>query len=952
MKKIHIAILLLCSIIISPESYAFKINTHAYIGQQIINDIESDGKIDIEIGGKIVSIDVPLDVKNAILKERDYFLMGTIGPDATPDVVVGQSVIHPGADNIPGRWEVSDWLDYLSNNMQDNDKGKAFYYGYLSHVSSDVFAHTYVNQYTGDIFNLGDGETLVEQRHIALEGYIDSHTPQFKNNSGHVISDTASNLITLDKEYGLMIRDKLVFDDDVYNQYKKNEYASHLVGYKAARDEINDIANNKIWHEIDKIVLKFISNYYYGYDMSDEEADKLLKGFQPINEVLNGKIPDYLQSFENKTHENLKKWEELGFNTLVNKVREAQSLEKKIRDKRYELDKAVIEFDRNLRQDGCDFAANLMDTIDPTGITSTLSDSDFVISSLKDPIQAANQLFNEAKNSWPVKQTCKIENVRCGGWRGKLDPTCWVSKNVCTNPKPYVNYSATFNKDQFVRQQFNTYRTLKDVNESDVNKSWLNTLELASSLFSRDLFIPIAGDILIPVVFRSESVINVTMTLNNIAIYRSNNYSDFNNGIKTLIYQYNTETSRVTSNNIAFCRDINLAIDDINNHSVKLIHSIENEIARYNNQLIEKNIEIRNETVKVADELHNIKNLIVDLNQMLIQRVSPIQSLLLGWRDELDDAMLHYTIAASQSMVNTTNKNIDIPYQPVIDWFNDYHMALIAGTKINGIANSASQIIESIDKIKKLSNLNPLDDVINKEIDKLKDKATNLVKDKLTEEITKFLPDEMKQLLDILAKDSFSDEELNYYFTTPEVSETYKGLIMIPDIAERVKAEMHLVNGKYDPNQYSVVKNSVTLSKLALLNNIGLMELAKTIDVTPSTVGNLENLVKGAFKNIDANHQWMEVSPPLPRDSGFSPMNNGKSYANENMSFSSSDGFFLWGKGENVEEFRNKAFRMIFKGPLNMGIDAPEMIEMKSIVTEQYKELYNPEENSPFPSLK
>ncbi|MDO6498328.1 zinc dependent phospholipase C family protein [Photobacterium sanguinicancri] len=183
------------------------------------------------------------------------------------------------------------WLNYLSNAMKSNDE-KSFYYGCLSHVAADVFAHTYVNQYSGNVFSLFDNETLVERRHIALEGYIDAKTPPFKNENNQIIADTAASIITLDDKYGALIRDKLIYNDDVYNQYKKSPSAVHLVGYKAFRDEVDSLANNTIWNKIDKLVVRFAAEYCYNVELSDEDAGKLLKGFQPINEVLNGKIPD------------------------------------------------------------------------------------------------------------------------------------------------------------------------------------------------------------------------------------------------------------------------------------------------------------------------------------------------------------------------------------------------------------------------------------------------------------------------------------------------------------------------------------------------------------------------------------------------------------------------------------------------------------------------------------
>ena len=59
-------------------SYAFKIDTHVWVGQQVINDLEDDGKLNIKLGEQSVNIDVPADVKNAVLNNKSAFLMGML----------------------------------------------------------------------------------------------------------------------------------------------------------------------------------------------------------------------------------------------------------------------------------------------------------------------------------------------------------------------------------------------------------------------------------------------------------------------------------------------------------------------------------------------------------------------------------------------------------------------------------------------------------------------------------------------------------------------------------------------------------------------------------------------------------------------------------------------------------------------------------------------------------
>ena len=111
---------------------AFKVSTHVWIGQQVINDLEDDGQLSIELDGKTIYLPVDPVIKTAILNHKSDFLMGNIGPDAAPDVVVGQSLVHPGTE---GGWKTNDWLEYLLEGAGDSDLGKAFTYGYLGHAA-------------------------------------------------------------------------------------------------------------------------------------------------------------------------------------------------------------------------------------------------------------------------------------------------------------------------------------------------------------------------------------------------------------------------------------------------------------------------------------------------------------------------------------------------------------------------------------------------------------------------------------------------------------------------------------------------------------------------------------------------------------------------------------------------------------------------------------------------
>ena len=203
--------------------HASKIDTHLWVGLQVINDLEDDGKITVKLGGRLVALPVPVEVKNAILAHRNEYLIGHIGPDALPDVVVGQTLVHPGTAT---GWKTNDWMTFLLAKSQGNPLGTALAYGVLGHAATDMFAHTSVNQYAGDIFDLSD-ETLVEQRHVALESYVSRFNPPFLNAAGQDLG-APWTLVQPGDGMANFVRDVLIYDDQAAGQYFDGGFGKHL----------------------------------------------------------------------------------------------------------------------------------------------------------------------------------------------------------------------------------------------------------------------------------------------------------------------------------------------------------------------------------------------------------------------------------------------------------------------------------------------------------------------------------------------------------------------------------------------------------------------------------------------------------------------------------------------------------------------------------------------------
>ncbi|WP_374598840.1 zinc dependent phospholipase C family protein [Brevundimonas sp.] len=148
--------------------HAFGLRTHLYIADQVWQDVNQDCLVGV--GGRSAPIEPALC--QAIRNNRGAFLAGAIGPDAFPDLLVGQNYVHPGT---PDGRQTADWLQHVLETARTPEE-VAFAYGQLIHAAGDTFAHSYVNNYAGGVFELtARWHKDVEKRHFQLEKYIDQH---------------------------------------------------------------------------------------------------------------------------------------------------------------------------------------------------------------------------------------------------------------------------------------------------------------------------------------------------------------------------------------------------------------------------------------------------------------------------------------------------------------------------------------------------------------------------------------------------------------------------------------------------------------------------------------------------------------------------------------------------------------------------------------------------------
>ena len=254
---------------------AYKVGTHVWVAQQVLNDLE-DGKVTIPLGGVNYEATVDPAIVNALRLHPAEYRMGNIGPDAFPDVITGQMVVHPG---IPGAWKTDDWLRYLLSQAQTPDQ-VAFTYGYLGHAAADVFAHTYVNQYSGDIFLLGDGELDVEKRHVALENYMEVHTPALLDARGTYLGQPYEVVATPTA----FLRDKLILNDTVSEQNFKGKML-HLSLAHQLRKSLD--ATHPLLREIDILITRAVVYYYTEINLNDKQAAELYDFVNKLHQTIN-----------------------------------------------------------------------------------------------------------------------------------------------------------------------------------------------------------------------------------------------------------------------------------------------------------------------------------------------------------------------------------------------------------------------------------------------------------------------------------------------------------------------------------------------------------------------------------------------------------------------------------------------------------------------------------------
>lgn len=193
-RTIRVRSALLCGVAVlaalpAAPAHAWKPKTHIYLAEEALRDALDNNKVTIHETdyrtGKIIGVLGEFDVDPAVLAALraapQQYRAGVLGPDAYPDILTGQQVIHPDEAMAVGRGAGGSnaWLTHIWRRgfvESSSPQVRAFTVGYLTHAAGDVFAHTFVNHFAGGEFTLAPDSTNAV-KHLVLEGYIGKRTP-------------------------------------------------------------------------------------------------------------------------------------------------------------------------------------------------------------------------------------------------------------------------------------------------------------------------------------------------------------------------------------------------------------------------------------------------------------------------------------------------------------------------------------------------------------------------------------------------------------------------------------------------------------------------------------------------------------------------------------------------------------------------------------------------------
>ena len=182
MRLAALLVAIVCFTLILPKNAgAWKTKTHGYSANLLLNEVVDKGYFTID-GEKYA---VPDEFIDALLSYPAAFRAGVLGPDFYPDMLTGQSYIHPydaEAGIGVGDWlmELVDAVNSLPKDHKERKRALAFTLGMAVHYAGDLFGHDFINAFAGGAYPAyaeaaqDKNKLFFIIRHMAEESYMDS----------------------------------------------------------------------------------------------------------------------------------------------------------------------------------------------------------------------------------------------------------------------------------------------------------------------------------------------------------------------------------------------------------------------------------------------------------------------------------------------------------------------------------------------------------------------------------------------------------------------------------------------------------------------------------------------------------------------------------------------------------------------------------------------------------
>lgn len=774
---------------ISQPVQASGLATHLWVADQVINDLQGD--CEVTIAG--VSVDVPAETCGSIRGNPDAFRAGMMGPDTFPDLITGQVTAHPGIEND---WQTSDWLKNLLN-AASSGKELAFSRGYSTHAAVDMFAHSYVNGYSGDIFELGD-ERRVELRHFTLEKYIDFRLPsepRFKS--------------TPPVEF---VVDNLLYNKDASRLAGKAGTAPHIVAMNEVRTGVGEL--NKSLENIDSLAAGTLAEVIAAHLKFGEELATGEAQLQIAGETL--RISEQALELEKKLLDEL-------YGPLQNAISEAEKAENK-------LNIAAREVDRI--QGGIASGKNRIKDL-----------NNAIAKAENDAIDLADRIL-----SMPDR----IRERVCD-WLG---PICDWTWDWIDNPA----------KKELQKQAKKLAQKISDW-KRDVANTQTDIAALAAS---------------------EAAAINAKLSAEAIAIryrgFRASAQAAYD--VQNLRYEAQLKATRETRT---------------------VLQNIKDEIARLKSRIID--------TAAIRDK---IKAFIEDLR--------PVSALTANWVKGIEVAGREY-VETSNEIALKVVKLEDGATSELLEWLTCYGGAFTPvpyqfGEFGCNVVAEYERVQKKVDELV-LDALPPPFDRLYEELLTFKSLIKNQVKsetEKAALELVKLgAPDgTTRQMIDLIADPSGATQsKLNDVFASTADSGG-KQLISFDRVSDLIDTDLQLTNGKINALKFRALRHSVTMSKLALLDQRGLQylfwRLGSNAALPPSAHGaGRYSILLDTVRSIDGNHQWQPFGLPYPRAGNALPEPANAYERNYGYGPRSGGGFPIY----TNETLRREVFPLIF--PVGLG---------------------------------